>query len=223
MAPARTASRRIGRPHRASGVDTRESLLDAAVMLFAEKGVAGTAIAEIAARGGVTPAMVHYYFTNRDRLLDAVAAERLQHIVTAVWAPVAASEDTVPMLRGLVQRIVEAAEVHPWLSSLWLREVVSAGGQLRARLFRVLPLEHVQHLIGTVKAAQRRGEVNPELEPRLVLVSVLGLTLMPLAHLHVLQQIPLWRGIKRQDIARHAEALLVSAFSRRPRRRATAA
>ena len=124
------------------------------------------------------------------------------------------------MLRGLVQRIVQATEVNPWLPSLWLREVVSEGGQLRARLLPLVLGEHVQHLIRTATAARRRGQIDPDLEPRLVLVSVLGLTLLPLANMRLIQQVPILRDVSQSDIARHAEALLVSAFSTRPRRRA---
>jgi AcrR family transcriptional regulator len=204
------------------GFDAREALLDAAVGLFAERGVAGTTRAEIAAGAGVTPAMVHYYFANREHLLDAIAEERLQRIVTTIWIPVVESKDVVSMLGGLVQRVLEAAEVHPWLPSLWLREVISEGGQLRARSLRTVRFEYVEHLIRTVRAAQRRGELNPRLEPRLVFVSVLGLTLLPLANLRVLQQVPLLQGIRSDDVARHAQALLVSAFSKQPPRRRTA-
>lgn len=219
MSPARTA-RRIGRPPQASAPDARQRLLDAALTLFAEQGVAGTTIAGIAARAGVTPAMVHYYFSNRDRLLDAVAQERLREIVTGVWSPVVETTEVVPMLRGLVQRIVTATEVHPWLPSLWLREVVSEGGQLRERLMRILPLGSVRHLIGAVAGAQSRGEVSPRLEPRLVLLSVLGLTFLPLATIRLWQALPLLQGVEREDVARHAEALLVSAFSKPARSRA---
>lgn len=191
--------------------------------MFAEHGVAGTTLAGIAARAGVTPAMVHYYFSNRGRLLDAVAQERLREIVTGVWSPVVETAEVVPMLRGLVQRILKATEVHPWLPSLWLREVVSEGGQLRERLMRILPFEYVRHLIGAVASAQRRGEVSPQLEPRLVLLSVLGLTFLPLATMRLWQGLPMLQGVDREDVARHAEALLVSAFSRPARRRAKSA
>lgn len=219
MSPARTTRRSIGRPPQASALDARQRLLDAALTLFAEHGVAGTTIAGIAARAGVTPAMVHYYFSNRDRLLDAVAHERLREIVTGVWSPVVGTTEVVPMLRGLVQRILAATEAHPWLPSLWLREVVSEGGQLRERLMRILPLESVRHLIGAVAGAQRRGEVSPRLEPRLVLLSVLGLTFLPLATIRLWSALPLLQGVERQDVARHAEELLVSAFSKPARRR----
>jgi len=219
MPAARSAQRRIGRPRQVAGVDARELLLEAALTLFAEHGVAGTAINEIAARAGVTPAMVHYYFTNREQLVDALARERLLPIVTAVWSPVVEADALVPMVRGLVQRIVRATEVNPWLPSLWLREVIAEGGQLRARLLSELRFEYVQHLANTVAAAQRRGAVSPELEPRLLFISIIGLTLLPLANLRMMRQVPLLHGVTRQDIARHAEGLLGSALSMRPRRR----
>jgi AcrR family transcriptional regulator len=192
----------------------RELLLDAALRLFAERGVAGTTIAQIAAQAGLTPAMLHYYFRNRERLLDAIVAERLRAIVTAVWLPVGETSAVVPMLRGLVQRILTATEDNPWLPSLWLREVMSEGGLLRKRLIRILPLESVRHLIVAVTSAQRRGEVNPQLEPRLVQLSVIGLTLLPLSTIGIWGAIPLLKGVERRDIARHAEALLVGAFSK---------
>src|SRR5215469_2675468 len=215
----RAHSRSIGRPRQGSGLGAREALLDAAVSLFAERGVAGTTMADIATRAGVTAAMVHYYFTDRDRLLDAVVEERLLRTITAVWSPVVEATEAVPMLRGLVRRILKAAEDMPWLPSLWLREVLSEGGQLRSRLLKRLPLGYIQHLIGAVASAQRRGLINPQLEPRLVFLSVLGLTLLPLATIRVWKEIPVLHQVSREDVARHAEALLVSAFSARRRAR----
>lgn len=206
--------RSIGRPRQRAGVDARALLLDAAVALFAEQGVSGTTLAEIAARAGVTSAMVHYYFTDRDQLVDAVAAERLLPTVHAVWATVDETDELVPMLRGLVQAIFEAVEANPWLPSLWLREIVSEGGQFRPRLLKMLRFEYVIRLIDTVAAAQRRGEIDPGIEPRLVLVSVLGNTMLPLALGRLWQQVPILQGLDRQHLVRHVEALLVAAFSR---------
>jgi AcrR family transcriptional regulator len=204
-------SRPIGRPQLRSAVDARELLLDAAVVLFSERGVAGTTVAEIATRAGVTPAMVHYYFTNRDRLLDAVAEERVLSTVHSVWAPVLEETTVTAMLRGLVRRIIRANEANPWLASLWLREIVSEGGQLRPRLLKNLPIEHVSHLVRAVARAQGRGELRAGLEPRLLVPSILGLTMLPLATMPLWKQIPLLNGVTREHVARHAETLLLSA------------
>ena len=72
MANPQRPNRTLGRPRFVAGIDVRERLLDAAVTRFAGEGIAATSTAKIAADAGVTAAMVHYYFTNRDSLLDAV-------------------------------------------------------------------------------------------------------------------------------------------------------
>jgi TetR/AcrR family transcriptional regulator len=213
----RTRRRSIGRPRQGTGIDARELLLDAAATLFADRGVAGTTVAEIAAKAGVTPAMVHYYFANRDQLVGTLAEKRLLPTVAAVWAPVVETNDVATMLRGLVQRIFAAAAANPWLPSLWLREIVTEGGQLREYFLKRFRFEYVQHLINTVAAAQRGGGLDPRIEPRLIIMSVIGNTLLPLAAGSLLQQIPLLRNVTRDDLERHAEAILVGAFSGHPR------
>jgi TetR/AcrR family transcriptional regulator len=213
MSSSRLARRGIGRPRQGAGADARELLLDAALRLFSEQGIAGTTVAAIAARAGVTPAMVHYYFKDRERLLDAIAAERLLKTITGVWQPVMETDAVVPMVRGIVQRILEATARNPWLPSLWLREIVSEGGQLRDRLIKCVPFESVRHLVDSIAAAQRRGALSPDLEPRLMLLTVIGLTLLPLATIRMWQVLPVLKGVTREDVARHAEALLVSALS----------
>ena len=123
MRPVRKPVRRIGRPRPIAGADSREQLLDAAVALFAQQGIAATSIAKIANHAGVTAAMVHYYFSNRESLLDAIAEERLLRNVNAVWAPVMQCDERGPdLVRGLVQRIMHVAQTQPWLPTLWLRD-----------------------------------------------------------------------------------------------------
>ena len=74
MAPARLQKR---------GERTRESLLDAAEKLFAEKGFHGVTVRAIARESGGDPALVAYYFGGKRELFDAVLlrrAERLNEI-----------------------------------------------------------------------------------------------------------------------------------------------
>jgi AcrR family transcriptional regulator len=201
---------RLGRPPSVAGGDTREKLLDAAVLRFADAGIAATSTAKIASDIGVTAAMVHYYFKSRDSLLDAVAEERLLCNINAVWAPVTEGQaSAIEMVRGLVQRIMHAGQSQPWLPTLWLREVVSDGGQLRQRLLSRLPLAQVQKLLLTLAEAQRRGDMTADVEPRLVMLSLIGLTLLPMATMSLWRSVPPLKGIAQEAIGRHAEALLV--------------
>ena len=57
---------------------TRRMLLDATVAVMLEDGYAGATSRRVAARAGVKPALVHYYFPNMDELYLAVFREGAQ-------------------------------------------------------------------------------------------------------------------------------------------------
>lgn len=232
MCPTPSApTRRPGRPARAAGPDNaamRAQLLDIATGLFAAQGVAATTIAQIAQRATVTPAMLHYYFKSRDQLIDAVVLERVVPVIGYVWAPVRLASESGPdadsnpdidlataargYLTEIVNRIVQSATERPWLPALWMHEVVNEGGQLRERVLPHLPTDRLAAFAGMIGQAQQQGAITPGVEPRLVFLSILGLTLLPLATSNLWRRI--WQGdaqaqaIDTQAIAAHAIAML---------------
>lgn len=50
--------------------NSKESIVEAAVFLFNTKGFSGTSIRDIAAKAGVNPANIAYYFQNKNGLLE---------------------------------------------------------------------------------------------------------------------------------------------------------
>jgi len=206
----------------------RAQLLDIATGLFAAQGVAATTIAQIAQRATVTPAMLHYYFKSRDQLIDAVVLERVVPVIGYVWAPVRLASEAEPdtaighdmapataargYLTEIVNRIVQSATERPWLPALWMHEVVNEGGQLRERVLPHVPTDRLAAFAGMIGQAQHQGAITPGVEPRLVFLSILGLTLLPLATSNLWRRI--WQGdaqaqaIDTQAIAAHAIAML---------------
>ena len=90
---ARVRRRRPGRPT-ADQANLRERLLDAAIECFTTTSIGATSLRSIAVAAGVTPAMVHYYFGSKERLLEAFIAERiLPEIATLAAGVRAAGED----------------------------------------------------------------------------------------------------------------------------------
>ena len=191
--------------------DVRVRLLQAAVLLFSEQGVAGTTVAEIAQRAGVTSAMVHYYFKTKDQLLDAVVAEKLIGEFIAFVAGVLDRDGAEPvvLVEGLVWRIVEASEVMPWLPPLWVREVISEGGALREKLIRRVDLQKQERFKLLIAAAQKAGRLNPGLNPQLLFMSIIALTMLPLSMAKSWDRIPLIGRVSKQDLGRHVVALLM--------------
>jgi len=200
--------RRPGRPAGA-GTDQRERLLDAALECYARVGIAAASLRRIAADAGATPAMIHYYFGSKEQLRDAVVEERLMPVVGLLRERLgSAGDDPRALVSGFVRGMHAAVERNPWFPSLWVREVLSDNGALRdllvTRIAAQLPLVLAERLA----RAQKEGTLNAGLDPRLLVVSLVGLTLFPFA------AAPIWRrvfsagDVDGDALLRHTLALL---------------
>ncbi|MGA3282132.1 MAG: TetR/AcrR family transcriptional regulator [Smithella sp.] len=190
--------------------NTREQLLDAATALFAERGIATTTVAQIAARVGVTSAMIHYYFKTRDHLLDAIIEERIIRSNVFVWHSITESEDDpLTLVRSLVSRIIQVCDEMPWLPPLWIREIVSDGGLMREKILRRIPTGKHKKFGKCITLGQKQGVVNPDIDPRLLFMSIIGLTMLPLATVKIWNRVPTLAGLKKDALARHVIALLM--------------
>ncbi|WP_232071581.1 TetR/AcrR family transcriptional regulator [Paraburkholderia pallida] len=203
-----------GRRRADADLDMRERLLACATQLFAEQGIAATTMAQIAAAAGVTSAMVHYYFINRERLLDAVVEERIARAIAYVWASAdsEAAADPHALVQELIARLFEVTGQLPWLPPLWLREIVNEGGLLRERMLKRLPIEQLQRFVVHIGDAQREGTVNPDLEAPLLFMSILALVMLPLATSKLWQNTRGLPKIERDALRRHVTALLAGAM-----------
>ncbi|WP_025600814.1 TetR/AcrR family transcriptional regulator [Burkholderia sp. WSM2230] len=202
--------RRPGRPSGAArGAEQRSRLLDAALELFARQGIVDTTLGEIAREAGFTPAMMHYYFKTRDQLLDVLIDERIGPLRASLGVPLHEhADDPVAAITQLAQRMVRAAVAHPWFPSLWVREVISDSGLLRQRMHERFGDSNQKMSLAAIERWQKEGYLNAALEPSLMFVTLLGLTVLPLATSKLWRGDPKRRQPGEEEIARHAVALL---------------
>jgi AcrR family transcriptional regulator len=132
-----SAPRRRGR--RPGGGDTRTALLDAARVVFAERGYDGATVRAIADRAGVDPAMVNHWFGGKEPLF--VAALNLPADPAAIIAE-ALPGDPDELAERLIARLLRVwdetggAQLATLLQSIASHEV--AAGLLREFIGRVL-------------------------------------------------------------------------------------
>ena len=206
-APTRR-KRTPGRPG-ADQADQRERLLDAALACFVRQGIAATSLRDIAGEAGVTPALVHYYFGDKPQLQQAVVTERLLPVVAQLREPVAQAQgDVAALIAAFVHGVGGLVARHPWLPTLWVREVLCEGGALRDLLIQQIGPLLPRMMATRFAEAQQQGRLNPDLDPRLLMVSLVGLTFFPLAGA------PIWRAlfgasdVDFDDLRRHTLVLL---------------
>ena len=187
--------RRAGRPE-AGGIDQRDALLDAALACFVRDGIAATALRTVAREAGVTPAMLHYYFGDKTALVQAVIAERVLPAFESLRAALATrmqGADPMDALAAFVDGIGVLVQTHPWLPPLWVREVLCEGGALRGLLLEEVAPQLRVLLPARLVSAFEQGQLAEGIDPRLLVVSLVGLTLFPAAGA------PIWRRMLGAD------------------------
>jgi len=153
-------------------VDARDRIVEAALTVFAQRGFDGATTREIAKEAGVSSALIHHHFKDKESLWKLVGQRISEEFVEAITS----SMD--PALRGTGDgaRQMVAAYMHYW------REHPRA---LRFQLWRVLgaPADERkarskqlnQLFVPEVKAAQEAGHVRGDVPAGLLMITMGGL------------------------------------------------
>ena len=214
--PAKGRKRAPGRPL-ADAPDQRAAALDAALACFVRQGIAATSLRDIAREAGVTPALLHYYFGDRQQLLAAVVAERVMPAFLSVREGLAqAGDDVGEIVAAFVCGVTDAIARHPWWPQLWVREVLCEGGALRDLLVQRIAPDIARLLAGRFAAAQAAGRLNADLDPRLLLPTLVGLTMFPAAGAPIWRQVFDADDLGLDDVRGHALALLDRGLELKP-------
>jgi len=167
-----------GRPSSVASLQARERLVSAAAEHFSRNGFAATSLRAIAREADVTPAMVAYYFQDKEGLLQAVLEAGLDLLVQAIRQALAE-----PCEGALLERFIGAylgvINAHAWLPRILIQEVIARDSPLRqvfARRFAAEMLPLVPPALGRAIAA---GELRTDLDPRLTVMSLVGMCVLP--------------------------------------------
>lgn len=178
---------RPGRPRNRDPGLVRAALLAAARSHIAAHGVGAAGLREIAHEAGVTPAMVHYHFGDKQGLYEAMLAETVGPVLAQLSAALTA--DAEPDLEALLDSYVSTLAANPWLPQLILREVFTEGGAFRQRFIDGFAKRGGGLLIALVQHEQAAGRFRADLDPRRAAQALLSLALFPFIALPVTREV----------------------------------
>jgi TetR/AcrR family transcriptional regulator len=130
---------------------TREAILLAATEEFAEKGLHGARVEEIAARTATSKHMIYYYFGSKDGLYGAVLERVYADFRTAEGRAQLNLDDPVAALANLVGLTFDSHVDHPERIRILMSENLDLGrraSELDHTLQRELVVETLGRIIG---------------------------------------------------------------------------
>jgi AcrR family transcriptional regulator len=179
MAPA-SATPRTNDPAR-----TMAGILEVATAEFAEKGLSGARIDEIAAATKTSKRMIYYYFGSKEGLYVAVLEEsyrRMRSIESAQHL-----EDLAPeaALRRLVEFTFDHHQGNPDYIRLVMNENMERGAYLaQSKTIRELNVPAIQSIRNLYDRGVAEGVFRPGLDPIDIHASISALTFFNVSNQH---------------------------------------
>ena len=206
-------SKPLGRPPKtkAGQAGLREKIMESAVELFSQKGIAAVSLKEISQAAGATPAVIYYHFQSRENLVTETLDTHFLPLIENVWAAVGESADPLWIIAEMQRRYIVYALEIPWFLSLWSREFVNVGGTLREYAAARLPAGSLAGFVDKIRQGQKEGRLNPDISPEMLYMSIIGETLIPLKGQNSWGRL-FKKEIKTETIIKHVNSMLAYGF-----------
>jgi TetR/AcrR family acrAB operon transcriptional repressor len=158
---------------------TREAVLDAALAIFGRMGYAAATLGDVAQAALVTRGAVYWHFGSKADLYSALVTERFGRASAAILAAADGVATPVGKLRAILVAALTRLETDPDYRAI-----------VELTLFKTEGLPEIATSLDAKKAALRsqrelaasfiadakaRGEVDPDVDPGVVAITLLGL------------------------------------------------
>lgn len=137
---------------------TRSSILDAAEHEFAKVGLLGARTESIAARTGVTKAMIHYYFENKENLYRAVMERLITRRTAELDSLHVADLSPADAVSAIMRNVLMHAAENPNVASLIVLEALQNEGKYYCET-------SLGSLYGPLIESLRRGMLTGDFTP----------------------------------------------------------
>lgn len=151
---------------------TVNKIIEAAIPLFATKGLAAVSVKEVADAAGVNIALISYYFGGKDNLYAFVLENQLAILRDAIDIISKEEISAIMKLRRFAEILLVANRENPYIDRLFFTEVFNP-----TKYFDTFVKNAVRHshlfLQGCIEEAKSNGDFRSDIDTGLAAMSLL--------------------------------------------------
>ncbi|RXQ94515.1 TetR family transcriptional regulator [Ancylomarina salipaludis] len=161
-------------------IETQENILDAARTIFAQKGLAGARMQEIADRAGINKALLHYYYRSKEKLFEQVFEEAFKKLIRPLAAFLADDSELFQKIRNICKHYNKILIQYPFIPNFIINEINTNPN----RIINLISFEGVaegkQKTMAQIQTAVKSGKIRP-IDPRELIMNIISLSVFPFA------------------------------------------
>jgi TetR/AcrR family transcriptional regulator len=158
--------------------NTEQKILEAAKIVFLERGLDGARMQDIADKAGINKALLHYYFRSKDKLFDVIFYEAAAHFLPQLGELFASSLPLFEKIEKFVHTYIDLLQANPHLPLFVLNEMQKKdGSEFFAKLWQgKKPAVHI--LAKQIDEAAKAGLIKP-IKPVHLLLNIVSMSIFP--------------------------------------------
>jgi TetR/AcrR family transcriptional regulator len=155
---------------------TEKKILDAAKIVFLEKGFDGARMQEIADEAKINKALLHYYFRSKDKLFDAIFQEAFQQFLPHIAEIMMTEKTLFEKLEIFVDSYITMLSNNPHLPSFVMHEI----NRNPERIVKIIKGSGIkpEYLEKAIQKEVKAGVIMP-IKPIHLIVNIIGMCLFP--------------------------------------------
>ena len=159
-------------------LQTEEQILEAAKMIFQERGFAGARMQEIADEAGINKSMLQYYFRSKDKLFQKVFQDSIRQFFPEILKVLNANLAFNPKIEKLVETYYEMFKKHPHLPRFVIHEMNQHPDRFRD-FVKNMGIEIPEAFVNQIQSEIDSGTMQ-KIDPREFIINTIGLCVFPL-------------------------------------------
>jgi AcrR family transcriptional regulator len=160
----------------ASRQETRQLILTAARLLFAQKGMEECTIRDIAKAAGVSPASVVVHFKSKTALLEEALNRDIENALAGLTASMPGDQSLLERLMHLATGFFRLYDQNRNLYRALIRHTIFEPVSETPDMTN-LSQRYLRFLAGMIEAEQNRGRIKPEVAPMMAAAACFSLYL----------------------------------------------
>ena len=153
---------------------TQDLILDAAERLFARQGYTATTIKQIGKEAAVNPALLYYYYENKETLYRAMLQRILGQLLAGGAEAIDRASSHADRIRAFVRAQARLLGEHPHFPQLLVRELVDHQAAHAEQAITSTAAGAFKRLCDVIAAGQRDGAFRASLDPRFTAISIIA-------------------------------------------------
>ena len=165
---------------------TEEKIYEAARRIFILKGMEGTRMQEIADEAGLNKALLHYYFRSKENLFKAVFKDIFSKFFLKVRGELFSDISAKEKLIVFIDNYIDMIQANPYVPQFIINELNRDPKVLKTLMFEsgIEPQKILEMFLNQVQSNSLS-----KLDPRHIVVSLLGMLIFPFAARPLLQMV----------------------------------